>query len=81
MKQIVINLVIEGHNEDINTIKGNIIREASEALLHCSAYELKEAKPKKDSHSKAQEIAKFLNGEEIEEPRKVTSLDELLYWF
>ena len=46
MKKMVISLVIEGKEEDLNTIKGNIIATASEALVSVTANEIKE--PKKE---------------------------------
>ena len=36
MKKMVISLVIEGNEEDLNTIKGNIIATSCEALVSCS---------------------------------------------
>ncbi|MBQ8426187.1 MAG: hypothetical protein IJX16_00280 [Clostridia bacterium] len=44
MKKLVISLVIEGTAEDLHTIKGNIIRTASEALVSVTANEVEEQK-------------------------------------
>ena len=46
MKRMVISLVIEGKNEDLRTIKGNIIATASESIVSVTANELEE--PKKE---------------------------------
>ena len=46
MKKMVISLVIEGNEEDLHTIKGNIIKTACEALVSVTANEIEE--PKKE---------------------------------
>lgn len=46
MKKMVISLVIEGNEEDLHTIKGNIISSACEALVSVSANVVEE--PKKE---------------------------------
>lgn len=46
MKKMVISLVIEGKDEDLHEIKGNIISTASEALVSVTTNVLEE--PKKE---------------------------------
>lgn len=53
MKKMVISLVIEGNEEDLNAIKGNVIATASEALVSCTTNIIEE--PKKEI-----EIPKFM---------------------
>ena len=44
MKKLVISLVIEGTENDIHTIKGNILNVASESIVSCSVSEIPERK-------------------------------------
>ena len=46
MKRMIISLVIEGNEEDLHEIKGNIIKSACEALVSVSANVVEE--PKKE---------------------------------
>ena len=46
MKKMVISLVIEGNEEDLHEIKGNIIKSSCEALVSVSANVVEE--PKKE---------------------------------
>ena len=43
---MVITLVIEGNKEDLHTLKGNIVKSASECLVSCQADIIE--KPKKE---------------------------------
>lgn len=46
MKKLVISLVIEGDENDLHTIKGNILATACESLVSCTVSEYPE--PKKE---------------------------------
>lgn len=46
MKKLVISMVIEGEESDLHEIKGNIIKQASDALLSMHVNEIDE-QPKK----------------------------------
>lgn len=43
---MVLTLIIEGNKEDLHTLKGNIIKSASECLVSCQADIIEE--PKKE---------------------------------
>ena len=44
MKKMIISLVIEGKEEDLHEIKGNIIKSASDCLISCTTNVLEEPK-------------------------------------
>ena len=46
MKKLVISMIIEGDESNLNEIKGNIIKQASNALISISVNEIEE-QPKK----------------------------------